>query len=57
VIILNKEEILIYETNPCEDCEYARAFCDADFEYCQIHGAPTKEPYPHILDERNCLNQ
>lgn len=48
---------VVYETDPCEHCDFARGFCDADFEYCQINGAPTDKLFPDILDERGCFGQ
>lgn len=35
------KKVIVYEENPCEECDFCRAFCDGDFEYCQKYGAPT----------------
>ena len=50
---MNEQKVLRYETNPCEECDYCRSLCDHDFEYCQIHGAPTSKLFSDILDERD----
>lgn len=44
-----------YETNPCEECDYARAFCDYDFESCQLHGRPLSDEEHYKMIEREDL--
>lgn len=42
--------LLLYDDNPCEECELARALCDADFEHCQTHGHPPSEDAHEVAE-------